>query len=51
MEMRLNDKMNPLTIDEIRDDLKLKFERLNKKKVDNKNEDNQDFVFFGGQFK
>jgi hypothetical protein len=31
METRVNDKVNPLTIDEIRDDLYLHFERLNMK--------------------
>jgi hypothetical protein len=48
MEKRLNDKMNPLTVDEIRDDLNLKFKRLNEKKDDNENDDNQDASFFGG---
>ncbi len=51
MEKRLNDKVNPLTVDEIRDDLNLRFERLNKKNNDNENEDNQDVAFFSGQFK
>ena len=52
MEKRLNDKVNPLTIDEIRDDLNLRFERLNEKSnEDNENVDNQDVAFFGGQFK
>jgi hypothetical protein len=31
MEKRVTDKSNPLTIDEIRDDLNLRFERLNEK--------------------
>ena len=30
MEMRIKDKLNPLTVDEIRDDINLRFERLNK---------------------
>jgi gag-polypeptide of LTR copia-type len=51
MENRLNDKMNPLTVDEIRDDLNLGFERLNEKTNNNENEDNQEVAFFGGQFK
>jgi hypothetical protein len=52
MEMRLNDKMNPLTVDEIRDDLNLRFERLNvKSNENNENGNNQDVAFFGGQFK
>jgi len=51
MEKRINDKMNPLTVDEIRDDLNLRVERLNEKINDNENEDNQDVAFFAGQFK
>jgi hypothetical protein len=51
MEKRINDKINPLTLDEIRADLSLRFERLNEKKDDNDNEDNQDIAFFAGQFK
>ena len=51
MEKRLNDKANPLTVDEIRDDLNLRFERLNEKTNNNESEDNQDVAFFGGQFK
>jgi hypothetical protein len=50
MEKRINDKINPLTVDEIRADLNLIFERLNEKKDDNDNEDDQDVAFFGGQF-
>jgi hypothetical protein len=51
MEKRINDKINPLTVDEIRADLNLRFERLNEKKDDTDNEDNQDVAFFGGQYK
>jgi hypothetical protein len=51
MEKRINDKINPLTVDKIRADLNLRFERLNEKKDDTDNEDNQDVAFFGGQFK
>jgi hypothetical protein len=51
MEKRINDKVNLLTVDEIRADLNLRFERLNEKKDDNDDEDNQDVAFFGGQFK
>jgi hypothetical protein len=51
MEKRINDKINPLTVDEIRADLNLRFERLNEKKDDTDNEDNQDVAFFCGQFK
>jgi hypothetical protein len=45
MEKRLNDKVNPLTVDDIRDDLTLRFEKLNEKTNDNENEDNQDVAF------
>jgi uncharacterized coiled-coil protein SlyX len=48
MENRLHDKINPLTVDEIRDDLNLRYERLNEKNGDNENEDDQDVAFFGG---
>jgi Zinc knuckle len=51
MEKRFNDKMNPLTVDEIRDDFNLRFERLNEKANYNENEDNQEVAFFGGPFK
>jgi hypothetical protein len=49
MERRLNDMMNPPAVDEIRDDLNLRFVRLNLKS--NENGNNQDVAFFGGQFK
>jgi hypothetical protein len=52
MEKGVNDEMKMLTIDEIRDDLKLPFKRLNMK-ANEKNE--SDFVeelsLFGVQFK
>jgi hypothetical protein len=51
MEKRINDKINPLTIDEIRADLNLRFERLNEKKDDNDNEDNQDVAFLAANLK
>ena len=52
MEKRINDKMNPLTIDEIRADLNLRFERLNMElSDDNENEGVEDLALFGGQFK
>jgi hypothetical protein len=41
MEKRINDKINLLTVDGIRADLNLRFERLNEKKDDSGNEDNQ----------
>ena len=46
MEKRLDHKTNPLTIDEIRDDLNLRFERLNEKTNNNENEDSQNVAFF-----
>jgi hypothetical protein len=52
MEKRVTDKSNPLTIDEIRDNLNLRFERLNEKQnKENENDYNQKVEFFGGQFK
>jgi hypothetical protein len=51
MEKRVTDKSNLLTIDEIWDDLSLRFERLNEKqKEENENDNNQEKAFFGGQF-
>jgi gag-polypeptide of LTR copia-type len=47
MERRINDKLIPLTVDEIRDDLNLRFERLNMKSNDeSENEEHQDVAFF-----
>jgi hypothetical protein len=52
MEKRVMDKSNPLTIDEIRDDLNLRFERLNEKQnEESENDNDQEVAFFGGQFK
>jgi hypothetical protein len=52
MEKWVTDNSNPLTIDEIRDDLSLKFERLNEKQnKESENDNNQEVAFFGGQFK
>jgi hypothetical protein len=52
MEKRVMDKSNPLTIDKIRDDLNLRFERLNEKQNEESEIDNnQEVAFFGGQFK
>jgi hypothetical protein len=46
MEKRGMDKSNPLTIDEIRDNLKLRFERLNEKQnEESENENNQKVAF------
>jgi hypothetical protein len=51
MEKRDTDKSTPLTIDEIRDDLNLRFERLNETQNEEiENENNQEVAFFGGQF-
>jgi hypothetical protein len=42
MEKRVTDKSNPLTIDEIRDNLNLRFERLNEKQSkESENDNNQ----------
>jgi hypothetical protein len=52
MEKQVTDKSNPLTIDKIRDNLNLRFERLNEKQnEESENDNNQDDAFFGGQFK
>jgi hypothetical protein len=52
MEKRVTDKSNPLTIDMIRDDLNLRFARLNEKQnEESENDNNQEVAFFGGQFK
>jgi hypothetical protein len=46
------DKSNPLTINEIQDNLNLRFERLNEKQNEEIENDNyQEVVFFGGQLK
>jgi hypothetical protein len=52
MKKRVTDKSNQLTIDKIRDDLSLRFERLNEKQNEgSENDNNQEVAFFGGQFK
>jgi hypothetical protein len=52
MEKRVTDKSNPLTIDEIRDNLNLRFERLNEKQNEESEHDNyQEVALFSGQFK
>jgi hypothetical protein len=52
MEKRVTGKSNPLTIEEIRDDLNLRFKRLNEKQnEESENDNNQEVAFFGGQFK
>jgi hypothetical protein len=52
MEKRVTDKSNPLTIDGIRDNLNLRFERLNEKQnEESENDNNQEVAFFVGQFK
>jgi hypothetical protein len=52
MEKRVTDKSNPLTINEIRDYLNLRFERLNEKQnEESENHNNQEVAFFGYQFK
>jgi hypothetical protein len=52
MEKRVTDKSNPLTVDEIRDNLNLRFRRLNEKQnKESEIDNNQEVPFFGGQFK
>jgi hypothetical protein len=52
MEKRVNDKVKPLTKDEIRDDLHLRFKRLNiKMNEENESEVIEDLALFDGQFK
>jgi hypothetical protein len=52
MEKRVTNKSNLLTIDKIRDNSNLRFERLNEKRnEENQNVINQEVAFFGGQFK
>ena len=47
MEKRISDFVNPLSIDEIRDDLSLRFERLNTKNNDkSENGTVEYFAFF-----
>jgi hypothetical protein len=47
MEKRVTDKSNTLDIDEIRDNLNLRFERLNEKQnEESENDNNQEVLFF-----
>jgi hypothetical protein len=47
MEKRVTHKSNPLTIDEIRDNLNLRFKRLNEKQNEqSENDNNQEVAFF-----
>jgi len=49
MEKRITDDSNPLTIDEIRDDLNLRYERLTEKQNnESENNYNHDVAFFSG---
>jgi hypothetical protein len=49
MEKTVTDKSNPLTVNEIRDDLNLRFERLTEKQnEESENDDNREVAFFGG---
>jgi hypothetical protein len=46
MEKRITDKSNPLTVDEIRENLNLRFERLNEKQYkESENDNNQQVAF------
>jgi DNA-binding cell septation regulator SpoVG len=52
MEKRVTDNSNLLTIDEIRDDLNLRFKRFNEKQNEEiEINNNQEVASFGGQFK
>jgi hypothetical protein len=52
VEKRINEKVNFLKIDEIRDDLNIHFERLNMKaNEENDSEVVEDLPLCGGQFK
>ena len=52
LEDRLNDSLNPLTIEEIRTELNLKFTRTNiKKNAENEDDEVEDTALFGGGFK
>jgi hypothetical protein len=52
MEKRVTGKSNPLTVNEIRDDLDLRFKRLNEKKNEKiENDNNREIACFGGRFK
>jgi hypothetical protein len=47
MEKRGTDKSNPLTINKIREDLNLRFKRLNEKQnKESENDNNQEVAFF-----
>jgi hypothetical protein len=46
MEKRVTDKFNPLTIDKIRDDLNLRFKRLNERQIEESENDNNQEVAF-----
>ena len=52
LERRIGDKDNPLTVEEIRAELSLRFERLSNNLSNNdNNEEAEEMVLFGGQFK
>ena len=52
MERRVGDAEKPLTIEEIRGELSLRFERLNLRSSNNREgEDLEENAFFSGQFK
>jgi hypothetical protein len=52
LERRIGDKKNPLTVEEIRAELSLRFERLSNKVSSNDNgEEGEEMALFGGQFK
>ena len=51
LEDRLNDDIDPLTIEEIRTKLNLKYQQMNLKKLVNDDKDEEEMALFGGQFK
>ena len=51
LEDRLNDDIDPLTIEEIRTELNLRFQRMNIKKVVDEDEEEEETALFAGSFK
>ena len=51
LEDRLNDEIDPLTIEEIRTELNLKYQRMHLKKVVDDDSEDEETALFGGGFK
>ena len=51
LEDRLNNDIDPLSIEEIRTELNLKYQQMNLKKSVDDNKDEEEMALFGGQFK